>query len=65
MKACGPGRYEVWINILRCFAAVLPRNCPHPSSSVESGLGQQGSCERSGRGEGTVLLCEHPYLAQG
>lgn len=37
-----PDAYMLWINILRHFAAILPDNCPHPSSFVKSGLRIQG-----------------------
>lgn len=40
-----PNEYEVWINILRHFAAVLPSNCPHPPAFAQGGLRQQGTWE--------------------
>lgn len=44
-QARWPDAYVVWTNILRHFAAVLSRNCPHPPAFVQSGLRQRGTWE--------------------
>jgi hypothetical protein len=44
-QARWPDSYDVWINILRYFAMVLPPNCPQPATFIESGLRQQGRWE--------------------
>jgi hypothetical protein len=40
-----PDAYEVWINILRHFAAVLPGDCPHPPVFAQGDLRQPGIWE--------------------
>ena len=40
-----PGEYSVWINILRYFASVLPKNCPHPPGFYKARLRRDGIWE--------------------
>lgn len=44
-QASWPNEYGTWINILRYFVSVLPRNCPHPTGFYECRLRQEGAWE--------------------
>jgi len=38
LQSAWPDAYADWINILRFFVSVLPKDCPHPPNFVASGL---------------------------
>lgn len=40
-QARWPTDFEIWIDILRYFAATLPNDCPHPNVFTQSGLRHQ------------------------
>lgn len=44
-QAAWPDAYAIWIDILRYFASILPKNCPHPKGFVAAGLRNDGVWE--------------------